>query len=174
MIVNNPIEFRKNIKLKLFKLLKSKKLSKKFEYSIFNFAILEAKKKKVIRKWENKNFCMLYTDRFKSIYTNLNKNSYLQNKKFIMKMKTKNLSVDELVQLTHRDMNPKIWKKLIQDKIKRDENFDKIDMSASTDEFKCFKCFKRNCTYYELQTRSADEPMTTFVTCLECGNRWKC
>lgn len=46
MIVKNPDEFRKNIKLKLLKLLKSKKLSKKVEYSIFNFAILEAKKKK--------------------------------------------------------------------------------------------------------------------------------
>jgi len=172
MIVKNPDEFRKNIKLKLLKLLKSKKLSKKVEYSIFNFAILEAKKKKVIRKWENKNFCMLYTDRFKSIYTNFNKNSYLKNKKLIKKIKK--LSVNELMQLTHRDMNPNIWKILIENKLKRDENFDKIDMSASTDEFKCFKCFKRNCTYYELQTRSADEPMTTFVTCLECGNRWKC
>ena len=27
--------------------------------------------------------------------------------------------------------------------------------------------------YIQLQTRSADEPMTTFVLCLECGNRWK-
>ena len=144
MIVKNPDEFRKNIKLKLLKLLKSKKLSKKVEYSIFNFAILEAKKKKVIRKWENKNFCMLYTDRFKSIYTNFNKNNYLKNKKFIKKIKK--LSVNELMQLTHRDMNPKIWKILIENKLKRDENFDKIDMSASTDEFKCFKCFKRNCT----------------------------
>lgn len=23
------------------------------------------------------------------------------------------------------------------------------------------------------QTRSADEPMTTFVTCTNCGNKWK-
>lgn len=25
----------------------------------------------------------------------------------------------------------------------------------------------------KVQTRSADEPMTTFVVCNECGNRWK-
>ena len=30
------------------------------------------------------------------------------------------------------------------------------------------------CSYYQLQTRSADEPMTTFVTCINCGARWKC
>ncbi|KAI0209556.1 Transcription elongation factor A protein 1 [Lamellibrachia satsuma] len=38
---------------------------------------------------------------------------------------------------------------------------------------KCGKCLKRNCTYNQVQTRSADEPMTTFVFCNECGNRWK-
>ena len=48
------------------------------------------------------------------------------------------------------------------------------NMMAATDQFKCYKCKKRKCTYYEMQTRSADEPMTTFVTCLSCGNRWKC
>ena len=30
-----------------------------------------------------------------------------------------------------------------------------------------------NCSHYQLQTRSADEPMTTFVSCQECGHRWK-
>lgn len=44
---------------------------------------------------------------------------------------------------------------------------------ASTDMFQCGKCKKRKCTYYQMQTRSADEPMTTFVTCVECGNKWK-
>lgn len=44
---------------------------------------------------------------------------------------------------------------------------------TTTDLLKCAKCKKRNCTYNQIQTRSADEPMTTFVLCNECGNRWK-
>ena len=44
---------------------------------------------------------------------------------------------------------------------------------SSTDQFKCGKCGQRKCTYYQMQTRSADEPMTTFVTCTVCNNRWK-
>ncbi|XP_053488711.1 transcription elongation factor A protein 3 isoform X1 [Ictalurus furcatus] len=42
-----------------------------------------------------------------------------------------------------------------------------------TDLLQCGKCRKKNCTYNQVQTRSADEPMTTFVLCNECGNRWK-
>ncbi|KAJ8279790.1 hypothetical protein COCON_G00068560 [Conger conger] len=44
---------------------------------------------------------------------------------------------------------------------------------TETDLFSCGKCKKKNCTYTQVQTRSADEPMTTFVLCNECGNRWK-
>ncbi|KAM4632760.1 transcription elongation factor A protein 3 isoform 9-T14 [Polymixia lowei] len=44
---------------------------------------------------------------------------------------------------------------------------------TTTDLLQCSKCRKKNCTYNQVQTRSADEPMTTFVLCNECGNRWK-
>jgi hypothetical protein len=43
---------------------------------------------------------------------------------------------------------------------------------AETDMYKCGKCRGRKCTYFQMQT-SADEPMTTFVTCVNCGNHWK-
>jgi len=48
-----------------------------------------------------------------------------------------------------------------------------VKEGTKTDLLKCGKCLKRNCTYNQLQTRSADEPMTTFVMCNECGHRWK-
>uniref|UniRef100_A0A1I7WW80 Transcription elongation factor S-II n=1 Tax=Heterorhabditis bacteriophora TaxID=37862 RepID=A0A1I7WW80_HETBA len=48
-----------------------------------------------------------------------------------------------------------------------------LKSGTPSDMFKCGKCGKKNCTYTQLQTRSSDEPMTTFVFCLECGNRWK-
>ncbi|MCO5603524.1 hypothetical protein L7F22_057675 [Adiantum nelumboides] len=42
---------------------------------------------------------------------------------------------------------------------------------AETDAFECGKCKQRKCRYYQKQTRSADEPMTTFVTCTNCNNK---
>jgi transcription elongation factor S-II len=44
---------------------------------------------------------------------------------------------------------------------------------TETGQFKCGKCGGMKTSYSQLQTRSADEPMTTFVFCSTCGNRWK-
>lgn len=44
---------------------------------------------------------------------------------------------------------------------------------AETDAFQCGKCKQRKCRYYQKQTRSADEPMTTFVSCVSCNHRWR-
>lgn len=41
-------------------------------------------------------------------------------------------------------------------------------------EHKCSRCKGQKTSSYSLQTRSADEPMTVFVTCLTCGKRWRC
>jgi len=37
----------------------------------------------------------------------------------------------------------------------------------------CPKCQKADVEYYQLQTRSADEPATTFYHCLSCDHRWR-
>jgi len=39
--------------------------------------------------------------------------------------------------------------------------------------FTCGECKGTQTTYFQMRTRSSDEPMTTFATCLTCGNRWK-
>jgi len=37
----------------------------------------------------------------------------------------------------------------------------------------CPECHHRRAYYMQLQTRSADEPMTIFYRCVECANQWK-
>jgi transcription elongation factor S-II len=75
--------------------------------------------------------------------------------------------------MTHQEMSPDHWKKRIEMKIKRDRSRFSTNIEASTDMFQCRKCKSKKCTYYELQTRSADEPATIFITCLDCGKNWK-
>ena len=40
--------------------------------------------------------------------------------------------------------------------------------------FTCGRCKSIKTTSTQKQTRSADEPMTVLVFCMNCGNRWKC
>jgi transcription elongation factor S-II len=39
--------------------------------------------------------------------------------------------------------------------------------------YKCRVCGGRKTIQHEQQTRSADEPMTLFITCLNCKNTWR-
>ena len=172
-IIENPKEFRDNLRKKLNLFIKNNKHSINLEKAVFNYAITESKNRKIVRKWDNKYFVQIYLDRFRSIYNNINPKLSSYNKDLLIKLKKNKIHAKKLAFMTHQEMNPKIWKELIDAKIKRDKNLTQVDMSAATDEFKCFKCQKRQCTYYQLQTRSADEPKTTFITCLNCGNRWK-
>ncbi|CAF0893100.1 unnamed protein product [Rotaria sordida] len=48
-----------------------------------------------------------------------------------------------------------------------------VDEGTGTDLIQCKKCKQNNCAYTEVQTRSADEPMTLFILCKSCGYRWK-
>ena len=90
------------------------------------------------------------------------------------KLNNNKIKAYEIAFMNAREMFPEKWKKLVEEKIKRDNNMYKENLASATDEFKCYKWQKRQCTYYQMQTRSADEAMTTFVTCLNCGNNWKC
>ena len=46
-------------------------------------------------------------------------------------------------------------------------------VGITTDQFTCRVCKKSKCTFVQVQTRSADEPITTFVTCIMCGHGWR-
>ena len=75
--------------------------------------------------------------------------------------------------MTHHELYPEKWATLIEVKSKRDKNKFEVNMSAATDSFTCRKCKGNQCTYYFQQVRSSDEPMTCYISCILCGNRWK-
>jgi transcription elongation factor S-II len=173
MYIKEPDVFRANISNKLNKIIKKKKTSLNLEKGIFNWAVQEAKKKNVIRKWSNSNFVLIYTDKFKSIYFNLNSKSHVKNVTLLARLKKKEFQAHKLAFMSHQEMFPEMWRPLIEKKHARDKSAVEVNLSAATDQFHCFKCHKKQCTFYEMQTRSADEPMTTFINCLNCGNHWK-
>jgi transcription elongation factor S-II len=174
MQVDNPNDFRCNIRKKLNKIIKKTFISLNLEKGIYNYAIKKCKEKNIVRSWSNKAFVMIYLDKLKSIMINLKINKNDKSNNLLKNLKKGAFKPHELAFMSHQEMAPEKWQHLIDAKIKRDKKEGEVDLSAASDEFFCFKCKKRKCTYYEMQTRSADEPMTTFVTCLLCGNNWRC
>ena len=166
--VSDPETFRKQVRDHIFSKVGDEKISNNIEKGIFNFSVRKAGKMKVVKKWDNEYFVLIYLNKFKMIFHNL------KNNDLVDKLKKNIIKPHEMPFFTHIELLPEKWEQQTKDKKLRLENkfFPKIE--ASTDNFTCGKCKSKACTYYQLQTRSADEPMTTFVTCTFCGNRWKC
>ena len=167
--IENPDNFRKNIRAKLNELILNEKKSINLEKGIYNYSLKEATTRKVVKKWDNPYYIQIYIDRLRSIFLNL-KNSVL----LLEQIKDGSLKPNTFAFMTHQEMKPDKWESLIKTKMIRDKTKYETTIEAATDTFKCRKCHSNKCTYYQMQTRSADEPMTTFVTCIDCGNRWKC
>ena len=167
--IQEPDKFRSNIRTELDKLINDEKITRNLEKGILNYSISVAKEKNIVRKWDNNYFVVLYIERLRTIMHNLKHNKELMN--ILM---TNEIKPHKIAFMTHQEMNPKRWERLINDKKIRDKNMYNPQLDANTDNFTCRRCKSKRCSYYQLQTRSADEPMTTFVTCIDCGNRWKC
>jgi len=166
--VDNPDTFRTNIQNRLQEIIKNEKITVNLEKGIFNFAIKSAEERNIVKKWYNPYFVQLYIDKLRVIFQNL------QHEPLLKKLKYRNIKAHELAFMTHQELRPDKWKERIAVKEQHDQNRYAPKLNANTDDFTCRKCKSNKCSYYQLQTRSADEPMTTFVTCIDCGNRWKC
>jgi transcription elongation factor S-II len=147
--------------------------SRNIEKSIYNSVIVYSKENNINRRWDNRIFYNIYFSKIRSIYINLNKNSYVKNDYLYDKIKNDEIKAEEISKLSVYDVYPDNWRKMIDEKIKRDKMKYELKPEAMTERYKCRRCGSRKCSYYELQTRSADEPMTQFFTCLDCKNRWK-
>jgi len=125
--------------------------------------------------WSNRVFWNLYRNKAIYLYENLKGlNSYVQNKQeWLSKLKDHSISYKDFIDMNAIDMCPQRWKAAIEKIIEMEKKLYAKNTAASIFMW-CSSCKKKaKCDYYQMQTRSADEPMTTFVTCLECDKKWK-
>jgi len=139
------------------------------EKGIFNNTVEFCKQKNYKLKWSGKEFLKNYSYNARRILANISytsnaisfKNSILENK----------IDPYLIVKYTKEQMYPEIWAELKLNNLKN-HLFKEEEISDGM--FKCNKCKSMKTIYYQLQTRSADEPMTTYVTCTNCNAKWKC
>ena len=162
--------FRANIRLLFRRLLfDDAVLGTNLEIGIYNYALKESTNRRVVKKWDNEHFVLIYLDRIQSIYHNLQQPSLRKQ------LQDAAVTVQEIAFMTHQEMNMDHWRDLIQEQMTKSQNTFETVTEASTDMFTCRRpsCRQNKCSYYQLQTRSADESITTYVTCCACGFRWR-
>lgn len=146
---------------------------KDMEIGIFNWTIDFADRYRVMRSWKDKRFVSVYKNKLRSLLANLDAQSYLGNQRLLQRLKDGEMRPHEVSYLAPDHLFPEKWMDLLDRKLKKEESMLHSKQVAKTDQFRCHKCKKNECSYYELQVRSADESTTIFVTCLNCGNRWR-
>jgi len=165
-IIDEEINTTRKQMLDIFKKVLDEQNAITLEKAVFKQTIELGQKRNIIVNWENEIFKKMYINKSRSMYSNITNKSNKDLPKIIKNIET-------LPFMSFQEIYPKHWKELMDTKYKRDKYLYEEKQEAMTDQFKCGRCKSRECTYYELQTRSADEAMTTFITCLKCGNRWK-
>lgn len=166
------------------------------ELAVYNWAVTQTVSSSVLNKaktkheterpsWENRLFRQRYKHRLLSVLFNIKNNPEL-----IKKVKPKDLET-----LTPGQMWPDGPQGMTEKKIREKENAMEMAKAKTDEEYEgiltCPKCKSKKTSYYQLQTRSADEvsfplmffvfpkrrltfqqPATNFCSCL-CGHRWR-
>lgn len=139
------------------------------EKGIFNETIKFCKENKSELKWCNPIFFKKYSQLSRKIIANI---TYTPNASDVKDKILNNVwKAEDIASMTHQQLHPEFYANM---KLKIMEKYINTCSEQEHDGiFKCSKCKTFKTTYTQAQTRSADEPMTTFVTCLNCNHRWK-
>ena len=168
-------------------------IARNCERSVYNWAVQDLRKHSQIASWENKLFRLRYKHKVFWLLQELKRGGRVAVTlgPNIDGVRVKLQIVPQLVyRLQRKELDPKkiawypadiLWlegpvvqtlfklrkKELaIEEALKKEDDYQGL--------FKCRKCKSTKTSYYQMQTRSADEPMTTYVTCRNCGLKWKC
>ena len=143
------------------------------EIGIYNWCIEYADINKIIKNWSNRKFMRIYIEKSRSTISNLDTSSYLQNDRLKTRLAEKEFLPHDIPFMKPENVFPERWKDTIETYLKRYENAYENKIVPMTDMFKCGICKKRECTYYEIFSRSGDEPSVIHIRCINCGNSWK-
>jgi DNA-directed RNA polymerase subunit M/transcription elongation factor TFIIS len=133
-------------------------VSTDIENSIYNVTMEYCKLHQIECCWDNILFKHVYVLKSKNLYFRIRNSKVIQEN-----IKNNTLDPCKLGYIHFEEFYPNTEYEQKDEAIYQEDGM-----------FKCRRCKSLKTTYYSLQTRSSDEPMTCFVTCTECKNRWKC
>lgn len=151
----------------LSNLLNNIDIAIKIELSIFEYSLNYCLNNKF-----NKNYIKpVYEDKFNSIISNLDDDIKTISNKTLKKNLIKNkINPRYVAFLSPAQLHPEKWSYILKKKEYIEQRENNI---AYSDAYKCYKCGESKSKITQAQTRSADEPMTTFVVCMVCHNTYR-
>lgn len=150
----------------------NKKTATKIEKGAYTYVSEQASERSIPHDFKNHIFRNYYFNKIRSIYTNLLKNSYVKNNNLHSRIK-KEIKPENLAFMKPQSIHPENWKQLVEERERRYKLLYELREDEITGVFQCGKCGSWKTKHTEAQTRSADEAMTVFVLCYNCGKSWK-
>ena len=145
-----------------------KNLAINLEKGILNWNIKRMQVVDQTPSWENIFFMSHYKHKVISIIKNLND----ENTNLLYRLTKGYIKSKDVAYMSPDELHPRgVYAQTIKNRLKKDIRVEKAKFCGL---FRCGRCKSKNTSYYQMQTRCADEPMTTFVTCHNCDKRWKC
>ena len=129
--------------------------AKNIEICIYNYSIDYCNKHNVQIDWDNFLFKHMYVSKYIEI------EQYLKNEPSLLEYIIKHKLSTQICNMSDNRYSDTAQKIVIS------------ETEIEEGLFKCPKCKSKKTTYYSVQLRSSDEPMTNFITCTSCKNRWK-
>ena len=143
------------------------------ERCIYNGAVKAATQRHIGKAWSHNPFVEMYMIFAKHIAANFHPDAYVGNTELFARYKAGEITFQDISEMDTYQLFEERWKESFMQQQVREKRQLEGNKAMATDQFLCMRCLKRECTYYEMQTRSADEPMTIFITCLNCGKHWR-
>lgn len=160
------MEDRRAVRTNINQIMKSARLSKEIEEGIYDYAQQYCHNENM----DENMIPAIYQTKLNDIIANLDRKSSIGNSYLKKMVQSEEIPAHNVAFMTPQELFPEHWEQ-IQRKIEFCEY--KTKNMAASDSFPCRKCGAKRSHVTQMQTRSADEPMTTFVTCLECGHRFR-
>lgn len=141
------------------------KMAKNVEISIHNY---------VLKNYKREDYQRFYARKIRSIVYNLSFDTFKND------VSSKKYKYSDIPYLRHDQMCPERPHAMMKEYLKKKEiDIQRCKMLLETEKkdsrglYTCKACRSKATVFQAVQIRSADEPMTIFITCLECDNRWK-
>ena len=147
--------------------------AKDLEIGVYNATIDTARRLPFAASWACPLFHEAYRAKARSVFANLRGSGQVVNVQLRQRLDAGEFAPHDVAHMTADQLFPEAWSGILEREMIKATAAYECSTQSMTDVYVCGKCKKNRCTFYELQTRSADEPITTFVRCLNCGNRWK-